>query len=113
MRRSSQNEVVVGDGGLGQKVLYRREAFCIQPVDRRVGGRNLFTAAVDAIQVLDPNVLVVFRGQAKATRLDPQVDVLADQNHSSWRLLCCNAERNAEDAMVVDVATEEQSRLGL
>ena len=68
-------------------------------------------AAVEVVDVLDADRLVVLGGQRHRARLDPEVDVLRDQDHLPRRLALRERQGGVQDAVVVLLRAEQLDRV--
>ena len=111
--RRLEDEVVVGRRRLdaerrgGERALHeeRVEGRLVRHLDREV-------AAAQLLDVADLDRLVVLGEQVERPCLEPQVDVLGDEDDAAAGLRLAQPQRGAEDAVVVGVAAEDARRLG-
>ena len=83
----------------------------VQRVDRRlVRSLDHGVAATKLLDVADLDRLVVFGEQVERPRLEPQVDVLGDEDDAAPGLGLAQPQRGAEDAVVVGVAAQDARR---
>ena len=92
--------------------LDRQRLLGVQAVEqRRIVEHQVGLAAVQPIDVGDGDPLVVLGRELESARLEPQVDVLRDQDHPAVGLPRLEVERRGEDPVVVAGPRAHQMRV--